>query len=125
MNKERKDLIIFAAILTITFLLFSTSKCKAQSLEKDKALHFYYGAFTSGLATTIYCNETYNKPLKNKVLIAVGTAFTVGLCKELYDTRRGGSGFDYRDLLATTLGALPVTIVLKIDSKKNKKRKTY
>lgn len=63
--------------------------------EKDKQLHFFAGMTISGVAYELSDGD---------FLWTVGTASVGGLAKELYDTRKGGSGFDVVDLGSTVLG---------------------
>lgn len=115
MKRDKKDLIMF--VFTLFFGIFIMSlitKCNAQEIGKDKYYHFYYGSFASGLSTVLYLNSNPQATLKSKITLAVGSAFALGLAKELYDTRKGGSGFSVADLTATTLGALPITIIIKL-----------
>jgi uncharacterized protein YfiM (DUF2279 family) len=120
MKQERKDLIIFTLVgLLVCVLMALPTKCKAQEIGKDKYYHFYYGFFASGVTSIIHLHNKPKAPLKSKIAVAVGTAFTLGLAKEIYDTRKGGTGFNIADLTATTLGALPITIIFTIKNKRH------
>ena len=103
-------------IIVIIGLIFLTnSKIKAQEIN-DKFLHFYGGFFVSGI-TGLTLIDTKIKPI-NKIGIVLGSAFTIGLAKELFDTQKGGTGFNIQDLAFTVLGAVPITLTIKLNKKK-------
>jgi len=107
-------------ITIITLIILFNSNIKAQeSGVSDKFLHFYAGFFVSGIVGLTLI-DTQIKPI-NKVGIVLGSAFTIGLAKELFDTQKGGSGFNAQDLAFTVLGAVPITLTIKLN--KNKKHK--
>ena len=76
--------------------------------NSDKIQHGFGGAIIS-TATYELCKYNGIKK-RDAILISIGTSFTIGLLKELYDSRKGGTGFNIYDLSATTLGGLVITI---------------
>ena len=68
-------------------------------IPKDKLLHFCAGLLLAQLAYVW--------------IWFIVLPFFVGLLKEIYDEYKYG-GFDWRDLLVTTAGALPVGAVILI-----------
>ena len=131
----RKTLLIYGGILCL-FIVIMTSmltKCNAQDsfikgIPNDKAVHCWYGFMTAGVSSILYENfrqtrrQTKLTVFTKRVMIATGSSLFIGLAKEVYDARKGGSGFDVADLGATVLGSLPVTIVIKLTSKKSEQR---
>ena len=131
MKKEKKRVIVFNILLLLFILaligLFNNAK--AQEIGKDKFYHFYYGSFASGIGSIIYCNSTIKPTFKGKLAVSFGSALAVGLAKEIYDSRAGGTGFNVADLGATVLGAIPISIVFSLEQldkkKKNKIKRKY
>lgn len=52
-------------------------------------------------------------PVRTPPLAALAVGVGVGVAKELRDDRKGGSGFDARDLAATALGASGAYVQLR------------
>ena len=81
--------------------------------EKDKQEHMQVTALISLMSSNVAHEMGYT--VNQSFWIGVAIAMSVGLGKELYDSRSGGSGFDGRDLMAdgigSTLGALPVFVI--------------
>ena len=71
--------------------------------EVDKQKHFAVSAVVGFTSSNIAYHYGYTK--KESFWIGFGSAMIVGLGKELYDNRIGGSGFDIEDLGADALGA--------------------
>jgi uncharacterized protein YfiM (DUF2279 family) len=67
---------------------------QAVAVERDKLLHFAGSAVLTAV--------TYAITEDTKIAIAVGLG--AGLAKEIYDSRRGGTGFSKPDLGADVLG---------------------
>lgn len=105
----------------ITLLLIASAGFAQQKkplIPKDKVMHFAAGTLTSAFAYTfaygLQDKYTTSKKRHNKALIiAAGAAFGMGLVKELYDSRKGGSGFDVKDLGATALGGMILGVTYK------------
>jgi putative lipoprotein len=82
-----------------------TSLCFAQ-IPEDKILHFAAGTISGYTGYNTFDN----------IGGAVATSFVVGLGKETYDEIRYG-GFDSKDLLATTLGGVAISVTIKLLNK--------
>ena len=85
--------LLFASVL----LVASISTAHAQLIEKDQVQHF----MVSAAAGAIVVNARPDWPSGQQFLVAM----VPGLAKELVDSRKGGSGFSTRDLLADAAGA--------------------
>ncbi|MCK5538504.1 MAG: DUF2279 domain-containing protein [Bacteroidales bacterium] len=83
--------------------------------EDDKQKHIATTTIISLVASNIAYEYNYTET--QSFWIGFATAMAVGISKELYDSRSGGSGFDMEDLgadvIGSTLGALPVLIIYK------------
>ena len=101
-------------------LLFPTLFFGQLLQEKDKQLHFAAGMVSGAVGYTLVYNKTQNK----KLAIAGGlvTSFAAGLAKEYYDKQNGGKA-DPRDILATSLGGLSVSVTIPLFTKNNRKRR--
>jgi hypothetical protein len=80
--------------------------------EPDKQLHFAAGV----IATTVgyeWALKRYGDK-KKAFFIGLGVGLTAGIAKESFDNWRPGNYFDERDVVATCLGSLSVTIPLTI-----------
>ena len=88
--------------------------------EKDKQLHFAAGMLSSAAGYTFIYNKTGDK--KKAMAGAVAASLLAGIAKETYDNINGGA-FDKRDILATGLGGVTVSITIPILSRKTKKKK--
>ena len=71
--------------------------------EEDKQKHFAVTSVIGFTSSNIAYHYGYTK--KESFWIGFGSAMIVGLGKELYDNRSGGTGFDIADLGADALGA--------------------
>lgn len=80
--------------------------------EPDKQLHFAAGA----IATTVGYEWALKKygDKKKAFFIGLGLGLTAGIAKESFDNWRPGNYFDERDVVATFMGSLSVTIPLTI-----------
>lgn len=106
----------------ITLLLLSTFSY-GQKIEKDKKMHFGAGALISTFTYTAVGLATKNKTKAFVYSVGVGTAF--GLAKEVYDSRKGGTGFNNADLVATVLGSVSVGVTLNVFTGKKKNKYRY
>jgi len=90
--------IILSLILSISLLNANLFQ------ERDKKLHMLVTAQIGVFATLIAKENgfTYNESF----WIGVGSSVFIGLLKEVYDSRKGGTGFDSRDMLANTIGGV-------------------
>ena len=94
-TKRTYRLVIIATLLSTLSLA---------QIGQDKYYHFGAGVITEYTG--------------NKLEFPIGTAFMVGFGKESLDYIQYGR-FDTKDLLATTLGGLAVTLIIKLDEKHN------
>jgi len=81
--------------------------------EPDKKLHFAAGA----IATTIgyeWALKKYKGDKKKAFFVGLGVGLAAGIAKESFDNWRPDNYFDERDVLATFMGSLSVTIPLTI-----------
>lgn len=94
---------------TITLLLIAFG-IKAQ---RDKNIHFLAGQTISSTVGTAYFLIKPYKPFK-ACLVGFVAGSLAGLGKEIYDSRKGGSGFDSEDLKVTMWGSLVGSIILRV-----------
>jgi len=94
-TKRTYRLVIIATLLSTLSLA---------QIGQDKYYHFGAGVITEYTG--------------NKLEFPIGTAFMIGFGKESLDYIQYGR-FDTKDLLATTLGGLAVTLIIKLDNEKN------
>ena len=88
--------------------------------ESDKQLHFAAGA----IATTIgyeWALKKYKGNKKKAFFVGLGVGLAAGIAKESFDNWRPGNYFDERDVVATFMGSLSVSIPLSIFRKPKKK----
>ena len=88
--------------------------------EADKQKHFVAGVVISGLSYEFGLKKF--KDRKKAAAFAIGMSLTAGIAKESYDNWKGfPSYFDDRDILATVMGSLVITIPLAVLQKPKKK----
>jgi hypothetical protein len=87
-----------------------------QTIPSDKVTHFAAGGFIT--STTYIGLNLFELKESNRVLISIGTGIVAGIAKEAYDKGRGGK-FDGKDILATALGSVSITIPIIIGRKKH------
>ena len=132
MKDSKFDNFVKVVIIANLLLLMSMTSANAQDgtvfnlgIGDDKYMHFTAGAGVSMMAGCLFYDATGD--LQESVKFAAASGLGAGLFKELYDSRRGGSGFDTPDLLFTTAGAVLGTyltyVINKPRKKKNKKNK--
>lgn len=79
----------------------------------DKDVHYLSGVnISNSVGMTYYLTKPY-KPFK-ACLVGFTAGSLVGLGKEIYDSRKGGSGFDSEDLKVTMWGSLLGSITLRV-----------
>ena len=80
--------------------------------EPDKQLHFAAGV----IATTVGYEWALKKygDKKKAFFVGLGIGLAAGIAKESFDNWRPGNYFDERDVVATFMGSLSVTIPLTI-----------
>ena len=99
------------------FLFMATISMSGQSFfqQQDKQLHFTAGAIAGGLGYKWSYDKHKNK--KKAFIAGVCSSFAVGLVKELYDSRTGGT-VEIGDVAATTLGGLAIGFTIPLFKKK-------
>ena len=100
--------------LCVLFVLFAFVS-NAQ-IPRDKQLHFAAGAIASGAGYTYVWQKT--KDNKKAFLAGIGTSILAGTLKELVDSTQDNNYFDTKDLAATTLGGITVSVTISIFNKK-------
>ena len=78
--------------------------------EKDKQKHYTAGVVISTLGYQYGLHKF--KDRRKAALFAIGVGLTAGIAKESFDNWRVGNYFDERDLLATVMGSVSITIPL-------------
>ena len=90
--------------------------------EKDKQKHFGAGVVISAIGYEWGLKKFEDR--KKAALFGIGLGIAAGIAKESYDNWRGfPSYFDDRDILATTMGSISVTIPLFVLHKPKKRYK--
>ena len=103
---------IWIAILIVLF----AQAANAQLIEKDKQLHFAAGVIASSAGYTYVYTKTKNK--KKATIAGIGTALLAGTIKEWVDSRQPKNKFDKKDLAATAIGGITVTLTINLFNKK-------
>ena len=80
---------------------------------KDDELHYLAGVNISSAVGNAYFLVKPYKPFK-ACLVGFVAGSVAGLGKELYDSRKGGSGFDAEDLKVTIWGSLVGSVTLRV-----------
>ncbi len=79
------------------------------------------GSLASGFGYTYVFEKTKDK--KKATLAGIGLAILAGTIKETIDSRQKNDKFDLRDLAATTLGGITISVTINlIKNDKNNKR---
>ena len=79
--------------------------------EPDKQKHFVAGVVISGVSYELGLKKFEDK--KKAAAFALGMSLVAGIAKESYDNWKGfPSYFDDRDILATMMGGVTITIPL-------------
>ncbi len=101
-------------------LFFTLSITNAQDIPKDKQLHFAAGM----LSSSVGYDYVYSKTKDRKKAFAAGilTSVLAGVAKETYDSTQSGNKFDIKDLGATALGGVSVSVTIQLFNKKKKKK---
>ena len=114
-------LVIISILFSINLYGQSTYNPFVLLKENDKQLHFSAGMVTSALGYTWSYNKHRDK--KRAMITGLCTSLVAGITKELLDNVRGGD-FDERDIFATTLGGVSMSVTIPLFQPK-KKRKKY
>ena len=107
--------------LCVLFVLFAFVSNAQLLSEKDKQLHFVAGSLASAAGYTYVWNKTKDKKLS--LMAGIGTSILAGSIKEILDSTQPGNKFDTRDLTATALGGITVSVTINLfnNDKSNKK----
>ena len=99
---QRRNQISYRRNIAVAILVMILNFSNAQTIGKDKYYHFGAGVFTE------YTGQQLEFP--------IGTSFLVGFGKESFDYIQYGK-FDTKDLLATTIGGVALTLTMKLINK--------
>ncbi|MDC1266288.1 hypothetical protein N8009_05800 [Flavobacteriaceae bacterium] len=88
--------------------------------EYDKQLHFAAGSFAGVLGYSWSFHRHQNKT--KAIITGLCTSLVAGVAKEVYDNSQGGL-LDKRDVLATGMGGVFVTVTIPLFQ--NKKKRSY
>ena len=105
-------------ICVIYLTVLSAAVANAQ-IPEDKKLHFAAGALASTTGYTYVWQKTKDK--KKAMLAGIGTAILAGTVKELVDSSQPNNSFDTKDLAATALGGITVSVTINLFNKKKRK----
>jgi len=94
----KKLLLLFLLIVNLAF----------GKIGKDKYLHITGTFIISSISSNIAKEHGFSK--KESIVIGVISGMTIGLLKEVYDSRKGGTGFSKADLVADGVGSVLGTI---------------
>jgi putative lipoprotein len=97
--------------LILLFTIALTSQLCTAQIAPDKIFHFAGGAFISAATTAVVYETTGNK--KKAYIWGTVMATLAGIGKEAYDEHTYG-GWDNKDLGATILGGLTVSLTFNI-----------
>lgn len=85
--------------------------------EKDKQVHFVAGIAAGAMGYHWSYKRHSNKTRAQ--ITAMAASLSVGILKELYDNRTGGT-VEARDVLATSMGGAVFTVTIPLFQKKKK-----
>jgi|TARA_B110000914_G_scaffold206847_1_gene203020 uncharacterized protein YfiM (DUF2279 family) len=102
-------------ILPFLFMMATSMTSQTFFQQKDKQLHFTAGTIAGSLGYKWSYDKHKNK--KKAFIAGVCSSFAVGLVKELYDSRTGGT-VEIGDVAATTLGGLTIGFTIPLFKKK-------
>jgi hypothetical protein len=90
--------------------------------ENDKQKHFITGMIISGLSYEWALKKWEDE--KKAAMFSIGMGLAAGIAKESFDNWKGfPSYFDDRDILATVMGSVTITIPLAVFQKPKKRYK--
>jgi len=101
--------------LCVLFVMGIASVANAQ-IPRDKQLHFAAGAIAGATGYTYVWQKTKDK--KKAMLAGIGTALLAGTAKELLDATGSRNKFDTKDLAATALGGITISVTINLFNKK-------
>ena len=90
-------------------------------IQEDKKKHFFAGSAISGL-TYAFAKKKLGDPNK-ALLCSIGAGILAGVAKETLDATQPGNTLDGKELLATTLGSISISLTINLfDKKRNRKK---
>ena len=93
-------------ILTIVILYVSVVNAEDSFfMQEDKQKHMAAGTVVSLVSSSFYSSQLDFTPAES-FWAGVATSLLVGVGKELYDSQKGSTGFDKKDILATGIGGI-------------------
>ncbi len=120
---------VLVKLFYLILLLSISSYCSGQFYnnnqfilqEKDKQYHFAAGTVITGVTYEWALRKYGNK--RKALFISVGMGLAAGIMKETLDSTQKNNVFDGRDVLATSMGSLSISIPLSIFRKQTRKKK--
>lgn len=100
--------------LCVLFVLFALVS-NAQ-IPKDKQLHFAAGIIAGSTGYGYVWNKTKNR--KKALIAGIGTAILAGTAKEILDSMENDNRFDTKDLAATALGGVTISVTVNLFNKR-------
>jgi len=80
-------------------------------LGTDKAVHFV-GSMIATVGSGVFLQGTKQYSRKHAIYVGLGFNFTLGLGKELIDSRQPHNHFSYKDLAANIVGSIVGVLLL-------------
>ena len=102
-------------ICVIYLTVLSAAAANAQ-IAKDKQLHFAAGSIAGSTGYTYVWQKTKDK--KKATIAGIGTALLAGTVKEIIDSTQDNNNFDTKDLAATALGGITISVTINLFNKK-------
>ena len=104
--------------ICVLFVMGIVGFANAQ-IPEDKKLHFAAGTLAGTTGYSYVWQKTKDK--KKAMLAGIGTAILAGTIKELVDSSQPNNKFDTKDLAATALGGITVSVTINLFNKKKRK----
>jgi len=101
--------------LCVLFVMGIVGFANAQ-IPRDKQLHFAAGTIAGATGYTYVWQKTKDK--KKAMLAGIGTALLAGTVKELIDSTQNNNYFDTKDLAATALGGVTISVTINLFNRK-------
>lgn len=101
--------------ICVLFVMGIVGFANAQ-IPEDKKLHFAAGTLAGATGYSYVWQKTKDK--KKAMLAGISTAILAGTIKELVDSSQTGNRFDERDLAATALGGITLSVTINLFNKK-------
>jgi putative lipoprotein len=98
--------IILLILLSINISNLKASTTEDYSFASDKQKHFIGSTFMGGIFETILENKNYNFSNKEKIIYSVSGSMTIGIFKEVMDSREENNIFSKADLTYDFAGSV-------------------